>query len=206
MTRSNSGDGDSVKFLAQAAFSPEPLARVLLIEDSEEQMLLVRSALEQFGQGRYQLEWADQLRHGIDRLGAEQVDIVLLDLGLPESSGPVSYTAVREAAPGVPIIVLTADGREETVQLVINGGAEGFLVKQEVTGEKLIRVIGEAISRKKSQNTALQLPPLKFRGDAWRWQTSGRVTPPPNFSEDSAADLPRSRLNHLPTLKPTPGS
>jgi len=201
MTRSNSGGGDSPKFLAKALFSLEPFARVLLIEDSEEQMVLVRNALEEFGEGRYQLEWANQLRDGINRLFAGQVDVVLLDLGLPESSGPVSYIAVREAAPNVPVIVLTADGREETVQLVINGGAEGFLVKQEVTGEKLIRVIGEAISRKKSQNSTLPVPPLKFRGDAWRWQTSGPVTPPLIFSADSL----RSRPNGPPILKPTPG-
>src|SRR5271165_6574740 len=124
MTTGISNAGDSAKLLAKAA-SPAPLARVLLIEDSEEQMLLVQNALEEFGQGRYQLEWANQLTQGIDRLREGVVDVVLLDLGLPESTGAVSYLADRKAAPKVAIVVLTADHREQTVQVVINAGAEG---------------------------------------------------------------------------------
>lgn len=141
-------------------------------------MLLVQNSLEEFGLGRYQLEWASQLRHGIDRLGEGLIDVVLLDLGLPESAGPVSYVAVREAAPRVPVVVLTADHREQTVQVVIRAGAEGYLVKDEVSASQLIRAISEAISRRKMQSEQPQLVPFKFRGGVWRWQTTGLESPP----------------------------
>lgn len=61
---------------------------VLLIEDNEEAMWLVRYALQEHGKGRYRLEWAGTLSAGLDQLSKGGIDIVLLDLGLPDSTGP----------------------------------------------------------------------------------------------------------------------
>ena len=69
---------------------------VLLIEDSEEAMFLVRYALEEYGNGKYRMEWAASLSAGLEHLAHNKIDVVLLDLGLPESSGPESYAWVRE--------------------------------------------------------------------------------------------------------------
>ena len=118
---------------------------VLLIEDSEEAMLLVRYALQEYGNGTYRLEWADGLTAGLHRLGKGGIDLVILDLGLPESSGPASYAAIRKAAADLPILVLTGDTREQTEFAVSAEGADDFLVKEEVSGTLLLEAIRTAL-------------------------------------------------------------
>jgi DNA-binding response OmpR family regulator len=118
---------------------------VLLVEDSEEAKFLVQCALEEYGNGAYRLEWVDGLTGGLARLSKGGVDLVLLDLGLPESSGAASYSRVREAAPDVPVLVLTGDTREETESAVAARGVEDYLVKDEVSGSLLLQAIRAAL-------------------------------------------------------------
>jgi|GEM_PF-6839839 len=122
---------------------------VLLIEDSEDSMLLVRYALHEFGDGRYRLEWAPSLSQGLDQLSKGGIDVVLLDLGLPESSGPASYAWVREMAPEVPVVVLTGDTREETEFSVTASGVEDYLVKDQISGSLLLQAIRAALKENK---------------------------------------------------------
>jgi DNA-binding NarL/FixJ family response regulator len=118
---------------------------VLLIEDSEEAMLLVRYALQEYGNGTYRLEWADGLTAGLHRLAKGDVDLIILDLGLPESSGAASYASLRKAAPDLPVLVLTSDTREQTESAVAVSGVEDYLVKDEVSGALLIQAIRRAL-------------------------------------------------------------
>ena len=118
---------------------------VLLIEDNEEAMLLVRYALQEYGDGTYRLEWADGLSAGLHRLSKGGIDLVLLDLGLPDSSGPASYAAVRKAAPDLPILVLTGDTREQTEHAISASGVEDFLVKDDISGSLLLQAIRTAL-------------------------------------------------------------
>jgi DNA-binding NarL/FixJ family response regulator len=118
---------------------------ILLIEDSEEAMLLVRYALQEFGNGTYRLEWADGLTAGLHRLAKGDVDLVLLDLGLPETSGLASYSAIRKASPDLPILVLTGDTREQTEFAITDGGVDDYLVKDDVSGSLLLQAIRGAL-------------------------------------------------------------
>ena len=119
--------------------------RVLLIEDSEEAAFLVRQALQDFGNGKYILEWVRTLSDGLARLAEGKTDIVLLDLGLPETSGPTSYTRLRKIAPEVPVVVLSGDTTEETQVSVIIGGVQDYLVKEQVTGPLLMEAVRSAL-------------------------------------------------------------
>jgi DNA-binding response OmpR family regulator len=133
------------------ATTPDPRRRacVLLIEDSEDAMFLVRYALEEYGEGKYRLEWCCSLCEGLDQISRGGIDIILLDLGLPESSGPESYAWIREVAPKVPVVVLTGDAREETEFAVTASGAEGYLVKNQVSGRVLLNSICSALHANK---------------------------------------------------------
>ena len=111
--------------------------------------MLVRYALQQYGEGKYRLVWAQRLSEGLDQILKGGVDIVLLDLGLPESSGPESYAWVREIAADIPVVVLTGDAREETEAAVTASGVEYYLVKDQVSGSVLLRAIRAALSAKK---------------------------------------------------------
>lgn len=130
----------------------EPQKCVLLIEDSEDAMLYVQYAFEEFGQSKYRLQWATCLADGLVQLRAGGVDLVLLDLGLPDSSGPVAYSWVRETSKKVPILVLTGDARDETESTVFASGARDYLVKDQVSGPILVDAIDNALAAGKKRN------------------------------------------------------
>jgi DNA-binding response OmpR family regulator len=125
--------------------TPTVQERILLIEDNEEAAFLVEAAIESYGNGRYKLELAKCLTEGRALLLRGGVDLVLLDLGLPESSGSQTYESVREVAPEVPVLVLTGDGAEETESKITADGGEDYLVKDQVSGPLLLRAIQSAL-------------------------------------------------------------
>jgi len=133
---------------------------VLLIEDNEEAMWLVRYALQEHGNGRYRLEWAHTLNEGLEHLSNGGVDVVLLDLGLPDSSGPQSYAWVREVSPQVPVVILTGNTSHETEMAVTAGGAEGYLIKDQVSGSLLLQAISAALYANKQRVEPTQHPKL----------------------------------------------
>lgn len=136
---------------------------VLLIEDNEEAMLLVRYALQDYGNGTYRLEWADGLTAGLHRLRNGGIDLVILDLGLPESEGSASYAAIHEAAPDLPVLVLTGDTRDYVEVKVTSKGAEDFLLKDEVSGALLLEAMRTALYSnrrwRERKNSAYKLNP-----------------------------------------------
>jgi DNA-binding NarL/FixJ family response regulator len=72
---------------------------------------------------------------------------VLLDLGLPDCSSLLSYAWVREAAPELPVVILTGDTSEETEFSVFASGVEHYLVKGQASGAVLVNAIAEALDR-----------------------------------------------------------
>jgi two-component system cell cycle response regulator len=83
---------------------PENTAQVLLIEDGEADRLLVRELLEVKGRGRLRLTEARDLRGGLEWLGKQTFDLVLLDTKLPEVTALHALRAIGEQAPATPIL------------------------------------------------------------------------------------------------------
>jgi glutamate dehydrogenase (NAD(P)+) len=75
---------------------------VLLIEDSPEYAQLVQRWLSAKGDVTFVLNWTDSLMAGLNRLAQGGMDVILLDLGLPDSEGLETSTTTRAHAPGVP--------------------------------------------------------------------------------------------------------
>jgi len=76
------------------------------------------------------LQVAGTLREAIDILhGTPSLQLVLLDLSLPDSEGVITLVRLREAVPGARIIVLSADERRETVMAALDAGAAGYIPK-----------------------------------------------------------------------------
>lgn len=89
---------------ARMVFVPESTAQVLLIEDGEADRLLVRELLTVKGRGRLSLTEARDLRGGLELLGKQSFDLVLLDTKLPEVTALHALRAVAEQAPSTPIL------------------------------------------------------------------------------------------------------
>ena len=86
---------------------------VLLIEDSPDYAELIQQWLSLAGEKvPFVLNWTDSLAAGVNRLAQGAVDVVLLDLGLPDSDGVETFLATRAQAPGIPVIILSAADSE----------------------------------------------------------------------------------------------
>ncbi len=121
--------------------------KVLLIEDNPGDAHLVRRYLRKELGGEIDLEHANRVALGLDRLSADPVDLVLLDLNLPDSRGLETFERVHAGFPDVPKIVMSGqDDREQAIEAV-RLGAQDYLVKGRVDTDLLVRAIRYALER-----------------------------------------------------------
>ena len=122
--------------MGEAGGGPCTIARVkcLLVDDHA----IVRDALAllvALHHPQVDLRQAGRLREAVALLDVEpDVDLVLLDLALPDSTGVDTLASVRTAAPDARIVVLSADEREATVLAALDAGAAGFIPKSTESG------------------------------------------------------------------------
>ncbi len=99
-----------------------------------------------------ELRYSPNLGSALEKLrGRDPVNVVLVDLNLPDSQGWDTYTTIRAQAPRLPIIVLTEKEDEALVLEGIRCGAEDFLIKTECTRNILVRVIRYAMERGRAE-------------------------------------------------------
>ena len=126
--------------------------RVLLIEDNPGDARLITEMLADVGgPAAFQLDWVDRLSTGIERLSYGGVDVVLLDLALPDSSAGDTFATLVGPARSVPIVVLTLIEDDQHAVKAMQGGAQDFLVKAHLDGNFLKRSIRYAIERGRSK-------------------------------------------------------
>ena len=129
---------------------PQPL-KVLLVEDNQQEADLVRLMLSQTRRDPVSLEHVERLKDGIERLGAGDVAVVLLDCNLPDSRGLATFEKAHAAAPGVPIVILTNVDDEELALTAVRDGAQDYLVKRQVDSDLLSRAVRYAIERQRAE-------------------------------------------------------
>jgi signal transduction histidine kinase len=98
----------------------------------------------------------NRLNVAIERCNQGSFDVVLLDLGLPDSQGFVTVATMRAAVPHVPIIVLTGLDDLELAVHAVREGAQDYLVKGTVTVDTLERAMYYAIERKNLEEKLTQ--------------------------------------------------
>ena len=122
---------------------------VLLIEDNPGDVRMIRELLSEAKGVTFAVECADRLSTGLERLEKGEIDVVLLDLGLPDSQGLDTFTQARDRAPDFPIVVLTGLDDEATGTAAVRAGAQDYLIKGEVDGKSLARALRYAIERER---------------------------------------------------------
>jgi serine phosphatase RsbU (regulator of sigma subunit) len=139
--------------------------RILLIEDNPGDARLIRESLFEAPNTAFELQVADRLQTGLKILEQGNIDLILLDLSLPESWGINTLLKVREAAPTVPVVVLTGLDDETTAVTAVQEGAQDYLVKGNVTGSLLVRSIRYGIERgrRRQAERALRATKEEFR-------------------------------------------
>jgi two-component system sensor histidine kinase DegS len=139
------------------------LLRILLIEDNPGDTRLIKEYLSDLKGIKYILSTADRLNKGLEILDNEFIDVVLLDLKLPDSEGLKSVEEIFNISPNIPIIVLTGLNDENTAINAVKMGAQDYLVKDKVESELLIKSIRYAIERKRSEEEHQKLMEQRIR-------------------------------------------
>ena len=129
---------------------------VLLVEDNSGDAHLIKRLLTKSSATKYAVDSVNRLNAGIERCDQGSVDVVLLDLGLPDSQGLATVATMRAAVPHVPIIVLTGLDDLELAVHAVREGAQDYLVKGTATVDTLERAIYYAIERKNLEEQLTQ--------------------------------------------------
>ncbi|MFA5111264.1 MAG: PAS domain-containing protein [Desulfobaccales bacterium] len=130
--------------------------KILLIEDNPGDARLIREVLAEAGNESFDIDWAPSLAKGLARLAQGGIDLVLLDLGLPDSQGFETFVKAQAQAPHVPFVVLTGLDDETLALAAVRQGAQDYLVKGEADGRLLLRTIRYATERKRAQEALLR--------------------------------------------------
>lgn len=120
----------------------------LLIEDDPDDILLLKETLNEVGLGKIKLDTADLLSRGLIQLSGYSYDVILLDLNLPDSRGLDTLTTTIKRFPKIPVVVLSGLADDTITTEAVRKGAQDFLVKGEISGPLVMRVVRYAIERK----------------------------------------------------------
>ena len=128
--------------------------RILLVEDNIGDAGLLRAAFSEVSISNFsfRLVHADRLTHALACLNREPFDLVLLDLSLPDARGMETIARVRDAAPSLPIVIMTGLDDENVAIQAMRQGAQDYFVKGQVDSAVLVRAIHCAIERKRIES------------------------------------------------------
>ena len=115
--------------------------RVLLVEDNIGDAELVREYLSHAHQTGFDVLSVTRLAAALELLERERIDVILLDLGLPDSAGLETLSRILKAAPTGATVVLTGLDDHHTGLGAIRMGAQDYLPKGELTPDLLIRTV-----------------------------------------------------------------
>jgi phosphoserine phosphatase RsbU/P len=136
--------------------------KILLVEDNPDDVFFLHAALEKVTRIHFELEIVPNLAASVERLATGNIDVVLLDLTLPDSTGLDTFKAVKSQARDVPIIILSGVDDDALAVNAVHAGAEDYLVKGRVNSQLITRAIIYAIERTDAKKAMIQAEE-KFR-------------------------------------------
>ena len=130
------------------ARAADPVLRLLLVEDSAGDARLIRELITEGSARGIELAHVATMREAERHLELGAVDVVVLDLGLPDAQGLEAVRRAHSAAPRVPVVVVTGLDNEALAVEALKAGAEDFLVKGQIETRSLQRALLHAVERR----------------------------------------------------------
>ena len=128
--------------------------RVLLIEDDQADASLFCEMIEAAAKSSFTISHvATTLAEGLEIIEKERIDLALIDLNLPDSTGIETFEKVHACAPRLPVIVLSGSADEEMGLKIVHEGAQDCLVKGNFSLQLLSRAMRYAIERARAEAT-----------------------------------------------------
>ena len=125
--------------------------QVLLVEDNPGDARLIQEHLADAGATYFKMETAQTLANALEKCSRPEIDVALLDLGLPDSVGLDTLKAFQSCATELPVVVLSGLNDEKIAIQAVQLGAQDYLIKGEINGALIARSLRYAIERKRSE-------------------------------------------------------
>lgn len=132
-----------------------PSYKLLVIDDSKRDILLLERILRQAEDAAFTLTHVESAQAGLDELGEQTYDLVLLDYYLPDMDGIAFLQEKQSRGLQAPVIMLTAFGQERLPVAALQAGALDYFRKDEVNSSLLGKAIRQAIEKSRLQADAL---------------------------------------------------
>jgi diguanylate cyclase (GGDEF)-like protein/PAS domain S-box-containing protein len=124
---------------------------LLLVEDNPADVRLLREMFKEQSSHHTELTQVASMGQAEKHLEGSAVDIILLDLGLPDTQGIESIRRARAVAPHVPMVVLTSLDDESMAARALQEGVQDYLIKGQIDARGLLRALRYAVERKSMQ-------------------------------------------------------
>lgn len=131
-------------------------ARILLVEDDEDDYVIARDYLEELDEYRFEIDWVSTPNAALEQLKSNQHDICLLDYQLGAQNGLTVLEKANDMQCRVPIIMLTGQSDNVLDKAALDAGAVDFIVKSELGSPRFARAIRYAIARQEVQKERLE--------------------------------------------------
>jgi len=141
--------------------------QVLVVEDNAGDARLLHEMFSNERPGSFKVTHLLRISDALAYLAKNVVDVVLLDLGLPDGHGLDTIRRARAVAPGVPVIVLTGLDDEALAAEAMKEGAQDYLIKGQIENRALPRALRHAIERNRMQSETdlIRVHQLQFKDE-----------------------------------------
>ncbi len=182
----------------------EQETHILLVEDDPADARLIEIYLEESGFGDWSIDRAQSIQEALDQLSEQDYAIVLLDLTLPDGTGPENIRRIKAEFPDQNVVVLTGFDERVFGLEAVQQGAQDFLVKGDYDENSLAKTLRFSIERQnfirrleETQKIA-RIGSWEFHPDTGRLLLSDQVLALTKPDDSEVKDgLPSVELNHL---------
>jgi diguanylate cyclase (GGDEF)-like protein/PAS domain S-box-containing protein len=136
--------------------SKRSIKAVLLVEDNPGDARLIREMFKEPSSHDIELAHVDCMADAESHLASHTVDIILLDLGLPDTQGLEAVRRAHGAASRVPLVVLSGLDDEKIALQAMQEGAQDYLIKGQIEPRELFRALRYAVERKAIEETLFE--------------------------------------------------
>jgi DNA-binding response OmpR family regulator len=174
MNNSQPDSMNSLPLHSQNLSIKQPIATVLIVDDSESDRVTYSRYLQSDSEQTYCIIEAETLEEGLELWRSQQPDIMLIDLNLPDGEGLEFLEAIKieRAAESAPVIMLTGQGNEKKAVRAMKLGTADYLVKGDITAKLLTVTIrqvlretalGKQLLRSQQQQALISAIALRIR-------------------------------------------
>lgn len=143
-----------------------PVTTLLVVDDNRADSDYIKTLLDEVAPNKFKVYTASTFAETLEVITLREVDIITLDLYLPDSQGLGTLLAIRAKVPTVPVVVVSGLDDTKITKESLFYGAQSYLVKGDFDGNKLLDAMTQAMA-KQSQATFDNLVKRMQRDLAW---------------------------------------